>query len=483
MDIELSLHPDDAQRLLRLPLLASATRGRAQVRRIVWHDSADAALTASGLALALERGTWRLEKLVPEAADFWPAGMPAPVLAQAAVLEELRYDLPLPLAPVVAFTGRQRNLVLETEQGTVTVGVLSGTLRAVTEERHVVRVHVTGDERGVLLVALGLAAELRVAVALATLAGEALSSARGTNLPVRRLGAPVLPEALQAADAFAFALAHLTDVVLHFAPAAAEDRSGPEPVHQMRVALRRLRSTVTVFRPLLDAPELQAATAGLKALGQRLGPTRDWDVFLTETLPPVSMAFPRDGRLARLAAAAGRRRRECHAALRAFLEGAEFRRLGIELAWLAGARCWCPPLPADGDGALSLPGFAAEVLARRLRKLHGGDDMAERDAAELHQLRLRVKRVRYAAELFEPLYPGKPMRRMMQRLAGVQDGLGRLNDLSTAETLLAQLGGPGGRFGYAVGLALGFTAAHSTEILPRVMRRWAKLQRVGRPWE
>ena len=75
--------------------------------------------------------------------------------------------------------------------------------------------------------------------------------------------------------------------VLHFAPAADADVDGPEPVHQMRVALRRLRSAVTVFRRMLDCPELQAANAGLKALSARLGPTREWDVFLGETAPAV----------------------------------------------------------------------------------------------------------------------------------------------------------------------------------------------------
>jgi triphosphatase len=483
MDLELSVDPDDAPRLLRLPLFASAARGRARARPIVWHDSADAALTASGLSLALEHGMWRLEKLVPQSADFWPSGMPPPVLAQATAPEAVGHDLPSPLAPVVAFTGRQRNLVLETAQGTVTVAVISGTLRAVTQEHRVTRVHLTGDDRAVLQVALALAAELRLAVALATLAGEALSSARGMNTPVRRLGAPMLPEALNAPDAFAFALAHLTDVVLHFAPAAAEDVSGPEPVHQMRVALRRLRSTITVFRPLLDCPELQAAAAGLKILGQRLGPTRDWDVFLTDTLPPVTAAFPKDERLTRLVSAAARRRQQCHVALREFLEGAEFRRLGIELAWLAGARCWHPAPPPEPGDEPSLRGFAASVLDRRLRKLHGGDDIAEQDAAGLHKLRLRIKRVRYAMELFESLYPGKPTRRLIHRLADAQDGLGTLNDLSVAETLLSQLGGPAGRSGYAVGLVLGFTAAHTTKLLPRVMRRWAKLQRAGKPWE
>lgn len=262
MDLELSLDPDDAPRLLRLPLLASATRGRAQARRIVWYDSPDAALTASGLALAQDRGAWRIEKLVPQPEDIWPPGAPPPVLAQAADQAALGHALPSPLAPAVAFAGRQRSIALTTDQGTVTLTLLRGTLRAVTEEQAVARLHLSGEERAVLQVVLALASEVRLAVASATLAADALAAAHGASPPPRRAGGTALPAGFGVADGFAFALAHLTDVVLHFAPAAAADQTGPEPVHQMRVALRRLRSAVTVFRPVLDCPELQAAAAG-----------------------------------------------------------------------------------------------------------------------------------------------------------------------------------------------------------------------------
>ena len=90
MELELRLDPDDASRLSRLKLLASATRGgRTQPRRIVWHDSPDCALTEHGMALARERGVWRLEKLVPSATDTWAPGAPPPVLAEAAEVAEL----------------------------------------------------------------------------------------------------------------------------------------------------------------------------------------------------------------------------------------------------------------------------------------------------------------------------------------------------------------------------------------------------------
>jgi len=483
MELDLCLDPDDAARLPRLKLLASATRGRAQPQRIVWHDSPDAALTAEGLALARERNLWRLERLVPDPAEPWPPGAPPPVLGQAADLSALGHDLTQPLAPAVAFVGRRHAYGLETEHGAVTLSLMRGTLRAVTTERAASRVDLAGDEQAVLHLGLALAGELRLEVPCATLAGEALAAARATAPAPRRLGVPTLPEGLAVAEAFAFVLAHLTDVVLHFAPLAAADISGPEPVHQMRVALRRLRSAVTVFRPMLDCPELAATKAGLKALSVRLGPTRDWDVFLGETASAVSAAFPNEPKLARLIAAGERRRRECHAALREFLRSAEFRRLGIELAWLAGARSWYPAPPEGGVQPVSVRSFAADVLHRRLRKLLHTDDIAGLDPPALHAVRLKAKRMRYAAEIFAPLYPGKAARRFIQRLTAVQDGLGQLNDRATAGRLLAELDGTGGRHGYAAGLVLGFAAAGTTtDVLPRVMRRWERFRRAEAFW-
>jgi CHAD domain-containing protein len=484
MELELRLDPDDAARLPRLKLLAAATRGRAQQQRIVWHDSPDSALTAQSLALSRERGVWRLERLVPGATDTWPPGALPPVLAQAADVTELGVDLPTPLAPAVAFAGRRHAYALDTAQGVVTLGFTRGMLRTLTAEHAASRMHLSGDAQAVLHLALALAGEVRAEVPSATLAAEALAVAHAAAPAPRRLGATTLPEGIGVAEAFAFVLAHLTDVVLHFAPAAAADVSGPEPVHQMRVALRRLRSAVTVFRRMLDCPELQAAKAGLKALSARLGPTRDWDVFLGETMPAVRAIFPTEPKLARLIAAAERRRRECHAALRDFLGSAEFRQLGIALAWLAGARSWYPALPDGTDQPAALRAFAADVLDRRLRKLLGTDDLAGLAAPELHALRLKAKRLRYAAEIFAPLYPGKAPRRFIHRLTTVQDALGKLNDRTTAEKLLAELGGTAGRHAYAAGLVLGFAASGTTaEVLPRAIRRWEKFQHTEAFWE
>jgi CHAD domain-containing protein len=467
--------------------LVSAARSRPQPQRVVWHDSADAALTALGLALAQERGTWRLEKLTRGLADIWSPGAPPPVLARSDALDALAYDLPQPLAPVVACIGRRHTLVAQTDQGPVTITLLRGAVRAVTAEHAFCRLQLSGDDPAVRLLSLSLAAALPLEVAGSTLGAASLAAARGTSPAAPGHGLPELPDHLPVVDAFAFVLGHLTDVLLHFAPLAAADADGPEPVHQMRVALRRLRSAMTVFRPLPDGAEPQALKAGLKLLNAQLGPVRDWDVFVSETLPNVQAAFPGDARLARLIAAAGRRRQDHHAALRAFLCGPEFRRLGIELAWLAGAHCWRPATVDPGTGdepgqSVPLRGFAAGVLDRRLRKLLGTDDVGALGAGELHAVRLKAKRTRYAAEIFAPIFTGKGPHRFIRRLAALQNLLGSLNDGVTAHRLLDELGGAGGRHAYAAGLVTGFVAAKSAALLPKLARRWSRLQRVREFW-
>ena len=491
MELELGLDPADAARLPRLaalaPLRVNGARTRTRAVRIVWHDGLDGALAREGLALAEQRPGWRLERLAPRAAR-WPPGAPPPVLAEARDLAGLGHPPvdppPDPLTPMAAFEGRALRLALAVEHEPVTLTLLNGTLRAVTTERPASRITLAGAEPAVLAVALALAGELRAGVPRAGLAAEALAVTRGIPPPPRHVGAPDLPPGLSVADAFAHVLGHLTDVILHFAPAAAGGQDGPEPVHQMRVALRRLRSAITVFRPAVRCPAVEAADRALKALAARLGPTRDWDVFVTETGARVGAAFPAERKVQGLLAAAERRRRACHAELRRYLEGEEFRRLGIGLACLAGGDAWRATLAEAEQTALAAPlaDFANAVLNRRLERLTQLDDDIEAlDPPALHAIRIRAKRLRYAAEIFAPLYDGKSGRRYMRRLTALQDRLGALNDGAVAETLLGELGA--GRLAFASGVVFGFVGAHGGHTRGRVARAWEKFHRLAPFWQ
>jgi len=286
------------------------------------------------------------------------------------------------------------------------------------------------------------------------------------------------------ADAFIHVVSHLTDVILHFAPGAASGREGPEPVHQMRVAVRRLRSAIKVFGRTVQCQAVDAADAGLKMLAAKLAPTRDWDVFLTETAVAVTEAFPSEQRLQRLLTAAQRRQQACHDDLRAFLDSADFRRLGIEVACLCGDREWQAALGEVGSAelAVSLEEFATRVLGKRLKRLrHADGELADLDPPVLHAIRLRAKRLRYAAEIFAPLFPPKPAHRFLRRLSRLQDRLGTLNDGAVAANLLGEL--TSGNHAFASGLLLGFIGAHSLRTRERIDQAWQKFHRLEPFWE
>lgn len=482
MEMEFALHPDDSARLPRSKLfgLPRPAWSRPRLVRLAWHDTPDRDLRADGLALEERRGAWRLERLTPGDGAWLPA-QSAPVIAEARLLPDLAYPLPESLAPIAVFEGRLGTAIVNTTAGPVTLRLLRGTVGEIP----VSRLTLDGPDAAVRHLALTLAEAISLTVPRASLAAEAIAIMEGKPPRARCLGAPRPTEEPSVTAAFAHVLGHLTDVIVYYAPLAAEGGPDTEPVHQMRVAVRRARSAIAVFRHGLACPDFAAADRNLKALGAVLGPTRDWDVFVTETLPKVAAALPDDAGLRRLTKAAQDQRETCHAALRTWLAAPAFRQLGIALAWLSTSQSWHDTLGPDERTACAMPpaDFAAIVLQRRWKKvLSAGKDIAALDVPALHDLRLRAKRARYAMEIFQSAAHAKPAQRLIRRLSKLQEQLGILNDGAVADDLLMQLGGARSRHGYAVGLVLGFLAASSADMRPRVRRAWEKFHRTPRFW-
>ena len=492
--LDLTLDPADVPRLSRVPALAVLRSGRARATsmEMIWHDTPEGALAAAGLSLCERRvgreRLWRLERLRGTPEFPWPPGAPAPLVAEAAALADLGADLPTPLLPVAALSGQLRTLPL-TAPGPLGLALLAGTLRAVTGERAVCRVILSGapDQVGPLLLALGAAVHL--SVPSESLAAEA-GAVAGRAPPPRALGAPELPVQATVADAFARVVGHLVGVVLHWAPHARAD--GPsEAVHQMRVALRRLRSAISLFRRAVGGPALDAAKADLQALSRVLGPARDWDVFRDGTARDVQAAFPDERAIARLLAAAERRRLTAYVALRSYLDGPAFRLLGLRLALLLATRPWDRPAETEVDTAKQaevqatpLAVFAAHMLRRRLaRLLDTGDDFAALPTEAVHAVRIQGKRLRYAAEFFAPLFPRKETRRFLRRSSALQERLGHLNDGAAVVGLLGQLGNGGAERALAVGIVRGFVAAGMRTARAKSERCWRKFSRLEPFWE
>jgi CHAD domain-containing protein len=481
MELELCLHPDEAARLPRLEQLASLKNGKTRTRPVmmVWHDSAERDLARQGLALAHHRSQWRLEPLRPDA-NNWPPGAPAPMLATASTLEQLGRALPEPLLPVAAFEGRASAISLGTDLGPISLTLLKGEVRSVVGQHRVNRLTLQGDGEPVRALALALASDLRLDVPRNSLAAEAFAIVTGIPGAPRREGAPNLPEGLSVAEAFAHVVGHLGDVIIQCAPDAADSRADPEPVHQMRVAVRRLRSAVRLFRQAFTSPRIAEVEKTLKALAAKLAPTRDWDVFATETAAAVIAAFPEEKRLQRLLAAAERRRRACRDDLRQYLSGADFRRLAIALACLASE--YQTAGTADPDQAsTSLADFAAQTLGKRYKRLPQVERrIADLDPAALHAIRIDAKRLRYTAEIFAHLYPGKATHRFIRRLTRLQDHLGALNDGAVCEKLSGELSN--GSHSFAIGLVLGFIGARSQKTRRQIDRAWSRFCQLEPFW-
>ena len=494
LSLELSLSPDHARQLAKLPEFAGSGRsGRATSLGMIWHDTPQGELAASGLSLAeCRRGretVWRLERVQPADAELWAPGTSTPLVREASDPAEFADAAPAPLMAVAAFEGQTRALPA---RDAATVLVMSGELRAVSGVQPLCRVMLQGEACVVASLARGLAERVALSVPATSLAGEAFAKA-GAPMPARRLGAPSLPPSLGVDDAFAFLVAHLLDVVLYHAPLTAAGLT-PEPVHQMRVAVRRLRSAFGLFKRVVGCREFDEAKAELKAFGHLLGPARDWDVFVAGTCATVVAAFPGDAAVARLATTARRRRDEGYSALVGYLSGAGFRRLALDLALLAAAKPWrnaaeLAILPASGATAtidvaeppahdnvpVDLETFAIKALGKRLKHvLAPGAHIDGLPPDELHAVRLNGKRLRYAAEFFAPLFPGRETRRYLRRMTKLQQRLGELNDGAVAAGLLAEIGQARA---YGGGLVRGVLAAGAADIREEIGRSWRRFRK------
>lgn len=218
---------------------------------------------------------------------------------------------------------------------------------------------------------------------------------------------------------------------------ALADESSMEGVHQMRIAVRRLKAASKLFR---------ARDAGLRQelrwLSGLLGAVRDWDVLRQETLADLSAADMPDGEsldLAFLSTLQQRTltaRKRAYAKLRQALAGQRYQRLVLRLgAWMHSAHT------ADQKNAV-------KYIARRLQKSYKalgkyGRSLAGLQSEQLHRLRLKIKYLRYAAGFFTaPKSRAEKMigkSALLSRLTHLQQQLGKANDRAVAETLLMKL--------------------------------------------
>jgi CHAD domain-containing protein len=210
----------------------------------------------------------------------------------------------------------------------------------------------------------------------------------------------------------------------------------PEAVHQARVATRRLRSDLRTFAPLIEPGWSADLTEKLRWLGGLLGAARDADVLHARLGARVE-TLPDDDRPAgaKLVADLAADQEAAHADLLAGITGERY--LAVVQAMVDAARA--PRLLPDSHQPAQQ--LAPKLLAgpwRRLRRQVGALDTPPPDQ-QLHQVRIRAKRARYAAEAVAPLL-GRKAVSFARAAAGLQEVLGEHQDAVVAGALLRQRG-------------------------------------------
>lgn len=213
----------------------------------------------------------------------------------------------------------------------------------------------------------------------------------------------------------------------------------PDAVHRFRVGLRRLRAILSAFAEALPERERRALGDRLRAVAQRWGRAREWDVFLADTLLRLRRALPEEKVLLELEEVAQAARR------RALPPGDSLRGSVATIASTIEEAPWLhrPAAAAAELWETPLRDFAAALLSRRHRRLRKHVKHADiLDRAVAHRLRIRVKKLRYPAELVKSLFDEEGAAEYLDRLVGLQDLLGTLNDARVAQTLLAEIDAP-----------------------------------------
>lgn len=211
-----------------------------------------------------------------------------------------------------------------------------------------------------------------------------------------------------------------------------------EYVHQARVALRRLRAALRLYRKACALPD--ELMGGLRALAAALGPARDWDVLCAETLPAIAPHYPDPDAWQRGVQVLEARRVDVRSAMQTAI------RLAHPGAWLLAVQRWllqrgwrAVPQAQRLIQLSPLEQWARRALQTGHRRVaRGARDFDKLEAAQRHALRIAIKRQRYAAEFFQTLFGGQRQARYLALLRDAQDSLGRANDAHIAWGLLAE---------------------------------------------
>ncbi|AAK25484.1 conserved hypothetical protein [Caulobacter vibrioides CB15] len=423
--------------------------GEGAVRQLdaTYYDTADHALRRAGFGLRVRDGEGGRKQTLKSASaggvfsrGEWEETIAGPTpdrdaLARTPVGEMLAEAA---LAPV--FTARVERTIRMVAAGETLIEVAldRGELSAGERQATVCELELelkTGEPQALFDLARTLARHAPLRLSLISKAERGYGLAAGDAAPrVRRQTAALGPEASVEAALQAIGQAGLAHLCA--ALEALRERPAPDSVHQARVAARRLRAMLKIFKPLSRDAAALALDAELDWLAGELDAARDLDVFVGEVWEGSAATFEGREAFERGLKAA---RATAYLRMEAALESPRARDVLLEAAAWLEAGAWTSDPALAELRTIAAAAYAADRLDRLRRRMKkGAKHFDALDAHARHRLRLKGKTLRYAAEDLAPLFPNHPRRaeRFLAAAKAVQDTLGVLNDRAIRRDLV-----------------------------------------------
>ena len=492
--------------LQQAPILVQHARNRGVVRRLdsVYYDSADYRLFGSLMSLRVQRHGRRFiqtlrqigprQQALPDQIWQSPVEDILPDLSRLVGIEALAPLLErLSAAPLVTmFETRLRRQVRRLELPTAIVDIAfdEGLIEAGGREQGLTEISLSlqSGEAGVLYdIAMRLLELGPLQIDGASVARRGYALASGVARKAEKAAPSTLTPAFGVDDMIAAVLGGC-QAHLQANQSVAEEGSSPDGVHQMRVALRRMRSAFSLLRRELPSAMMQSLGDEAKWAAGELGQARGWDVFLMTTLTQPARLEQAGADFQGLREACSGPRAAGYATARAMIEAARYSRFQLSLSQWIARRGWRNEVDRDGLGVLAEPAsaMATRVLGRLQRRaFRQGAHFRRLSATERHELRITLKKLRYATEFFLPLF-AEPAHahRYVRRLSSLQEALGLDHDAATTQPLLDELGqlnrSPGVH--QAIGVVIGWQARDGLVAVEMLAERWQRFKSLPPFW-
>jgi triphosphatase len=490
LEVKLELPPAAVPQFRKLPLIRGIEAPAKRASEIsVYFDTDKQKLRRHGIVLRVRRIGGRYVQTVKAtrdaemfARDEWEweiaGGQPDLRLARGTALgcalKRKSYRRLRPMfetrvrRAVFPLVDRRCAINLTLDQGTIDTGATSSPFCEIELDLQ------RGDQGDLFKVARRMSQALPAQLGLRSKAERGYSLLDGEQQAAVKFAGAALSRRMPTRDAFKRIARACLQQILANEPALL--RGDPEGVHQMRVGIRRLRAAISLFGAMLRNPDTEKIKVGLKWLTRELGPAREFEVLINRVVKPVRESkFKWDG-VPSLSQQFAARRAAALAQAREAVGSERFRILTLDIAaWLAAGQWTRPKDDLLRDrGNVPIEEFAAEQLSQRRRKVRKKHkSFADLDARRRHKLRIRAKKLRYAAEFFSGLFPNrqasKRRAKFLAALERVQDCLGDLNDIAVHESIISAAATrrrrTGGRRAFAAGLLTGREDARLDTVL------------------